>query len=208
MIIGGASAGRRIEMELRADIVPKTAENFWCLCTGEKGTGKYGKLARFKVSAFHRVINDFMCQGGDFTSGNGTGGESICGSNFGSRYPLHGKLAAACLCWCRCVSVPACLLGCLVAAKVQLLKMHKQLQFLPFLILCSGTSFVSSGMRLCLCTAFRPEFPVAQCIGIAVACPVCKPRRQRVHITPWFTVLSLHSEGLVGWKAFYLWECR
>ncbi|KAJ8614205.1 hypothetical protein CTAYLR_001104 [Chrysophaeum taylorii] len=79
--IGGASAGR-IEMTLRADVVPKTAENFRCLCTGEKGIGKSGKPLHFKGSTFHRVITDFMCQGGDFTRGNGTGGESIYGSKF------------------------------------------------------------------------------------------------------------------------------
>merc|ERR1711959_25533 len=81
MEIGGKAAGR-VEMELRADVVPKTAENFRALCTGEKGTGRSGKPLHFKGSTFHRVIPDFMCQGGDFTAGNGTGGESIYGTKF------------------------------------------------------------------------------------------------------------------------------
>ncbi|CAE7823265.1 PCKR1 [Symbiodinium sp. CCMP2456] len=81
MEIGGRPAGR-IEMELFADTVPKTAENFRALCTGEKGKGRSGKPLHYKRSTFHRVIPDFMCQGGDFTKGNGTGGESIYGEKF------------------------------------------------------------------------------------------------------------------------------
>ena len=78
--------------QLRADVVPKTAENFRCLCTGEKGVGKSGKKLHYKGCTLHRIIPDFMCQvlkldciyvqGGDFTHGNGRGGESIYGDRF------------------------------------------------------------------------------------------------------------------------------
>lgn len=79
--IGGEPAGK-IVMELFAKVCPKTAENFRCLCTGEKGNTSRGKPLHFKDSCFHRVIPGFMCQGGDFTRGNGTGGESIYGEKF------------------------------------------------------------------------------------------------------------------------------
>jgi peptidylprolyl isomerase len=81
MSIGGKQKGM-IVMELFADTVPKTANNFRSLCTGEKGPGRSGKQLHFMGSAFHRVIPGFMCQGGDFTKGDGTGGESIYGEKF------------------------------------------------------------------------------------------------------------------------------
>ncbi|KAF8452598.1 cyclophilin-like domain-containing protein [Boletus edulis BED1] len=87
--IDGKPIGRII-FSLYADLVPKTAENFRALCTGEMGTGNSGKPLHYAGSRFHRVIKGFMCQAGDFTAGNGTGGESIYGEKFADEaFPVN-----------------------------------------------------------------------------------------------------------------------
>ncbi|KAL0912397.1 hypothetical protein M5K25_018365 [Dendrobium thyrsiflorum] len=98
--IGGELEGR-IVMELFADVVPKTAENFRLLCTGERGIGpNTGVPLHFKGSRFHRVIKGFMVQGGDISAGDGTGGESIYGlkfedENFELKHHKKGMLSMA-----------------------------------------------------------------------------------------------------------------
>ncbi|KAG6502028.1 hypothetical protein ZIOFF_041915 [Zingiber officinale] len=98
--IGGEMEGR-IVVELFADVVPRTAENFRALCTGERGIGpNTGVPLHFKGSCFHRIIKGFMIQGGDISAGDGTGGESIYGlkfedENFIIKHERKGMLSMA-----------------------------------------------------------------------------------------------------------------
>ena len=90
----------RLTFELFKNVVPKTAENFRALCTGQRGIGKSGKPLHYLNSMFHRIIPQFMAQGGDFTKGNGTGGESIYGNkfndeNFNIKHSGRGDLSMA-----------------------------------------------------------------------------------------------------------------
>lgn len=95
----GVNIGK-IVFELRTDVAPKTAENFRQLCIGSSEKTPSGHTLSYKGSVFHRVIPNFMCQGGDFTRGDGTGGQSIYGvqfpdENFTLKHDTAGVLSMA-----------------------------------------------------------------------------------------------------------------
>jgi len=97
--IGNNPAGR-IVFQLYNDVVPRTTENFRALCTGERGNTSSGVPMCYRNTIFHRVIPQFMLQGGDFTNHNGTGGVSIYGNkfedeNFTVRHTKPGLLSMA-----------------------------------------------------------------------------------------------------------------
>ncbi|QDS67739.1 Peptidyl-prolyl cis-trans isomerase H [Venturia effusa] len=99
LTLGGEPLGR-VKMELFADVVPKTAENFRQFCTGESKNAQ-GRPQGYKGSKFHRVIKEFMIQGGDFLNGNGTGSINIYGTtkfadeNFQLKHDQPGLLSMA-----------------------------------------------------------------------------------------------------------------
>jgi peptidylprolyl isomerase len=92
--VDGYGEAGRMEIELYADTVPRTAENFRCLCTGEKGLSRVSGLPlSYKGCTFHRIVPGFMIGGGDITKGDGSGGESIYGKRFADE-SFEGKAGA------------------------------------------------------------------------------------------------------------------